>query len=78
MCVCGSGELKCGTEGESFSHTQNPALDSAPLQTPTLDPDRCFDEELAEACAPSHYNVSLLAYGPLAGGTLSGDLALQG
>ncbi|KAG1670970.1 hypothetical protein FOA52_014359 [Chlamydomonas sp. UWO 241] len=33
---------------------------------------RSFDEELAEACAPAAYNVHLLAYGPLAGGTLSG------
>lgn len=33
---------------------------------------RMFESDLAEACAPSHYNVGLLAYGPLAGGTLSG------
>lgn len=34
--------------------------------------DRCFEEETAEACSPLFGNVSLLAYGPLAGGTLSG------
>ncbi|KXZ51028.1 hypothetical protein GPECTOR_14g268 [Gonium pectorale] len=33
---------------------------------------RHFEEELAETCAPSAYNVGLLAYGVLAGGTLSG------
>lgn len=33
---------------------------------------RFFEEELAEACSPLHYNIHLLAYGPLAGGTLSG------
>ncbi|GLC33117.1 hypothetical protein PLESTB_000368700 [Pleodorina starrii] len=33
---------------------------------------RHFEEELAEACAPSAYNLGLLAYGVLAGGTLSG------
>ncbi|KAF5834586.1 aldo/keto reductase [Dunaliella salina] len=32
---------------------------------------RHFEEELAEACAPSHYNVSLLCYGALAGGALT-------
>ena len=32
--------------------------------------DRRFETELAEACA--HYKISLLPYGPLAGGTLSG------
>jgi hypothetical protein len=31
-----------------------------------------FEGELAEACAPSHYNIGLLAYGVLLGGTLSG------
>eukprot|EP00951_Prasinocladus_malaysianus_P019738 scaffold160122_cov44-Prasinocladus_malaysianus.AAC.1 len=33
---------------------------------------RAFETELAEACAPSHYNISLLPWSPLAGGTLSG------
>lgn len=33
--------------------------------------DRRFEGHLAEACAPSNYNLSLLPYGPLAGGTLS-------
>jgi len=32
---------------------------------------RHFEEELAEACAPSHHNISLLAYGVLAGGALT-------
>jgi aryl-alcohol dehydrogenase-like predicted oxidoreductase len=41
---------------------------------PTHPPPSCrfFEEELAEACSPLHYNIHLLAYGPLAGGTLSG------
>jgi aryl-alcohol dehydrogenase-like predicted oxidoreductase len=30
-----------------------------------------FETDLAEVCAPSHCNVSLLAYSPLAGGSLS-------
>ena len=34
---------------------------------------RSFEEDLAEACAPSNYNVGLLSYGPLAGGTLTGE-----
>ena len=38
---------------------------------------RNFEEELAEACAPSNCNVSLLAYGPLAGGTLTGKYMQQ-
>ncbi|KAF6257801.1 aldo/keto reductase [Scenedesmus sp. NREL 46B-D3] len=33
---------------------------------------RVFEGELAEACAPSNYNIGLLAYGVLAGGALSG------
>lgn len=33
---------------------------------------RSFESELAEACAPSNYNIGLLSYGVLAGGTLSG------
>ncbi|EOD26431.1 aldo/keto reductase [Emiliania huxleyi CCMP1516] len=33
---------------------------------------RTFESELAEACAPAHCNVSLLAYGVLNGGALSG------
>eukprot|EP01025_Chloroclados_australasicus_P044082 TRINITY_DN474_c1_g1_i1.p1 TRINITY_DN474_c1_g1~~TRINITY_DN474_c1_g1_i1.p1 ORF type:complete len:362 (-),score=26.31 TRINITY_DN474_c1_g1_i1:293-1378(-) len=33
---------------------------------------RNFERELAEVCSPRHYNVGLLAYGALAGGTLSG------
>ncbi|KAL4860207.1 Protein tas [Chlorella vulgaris] len=33
--------------------------------------DRRFEGELAEACAPHHYNLGLLPYGPLAGGTLT-------
>jgi aryl-alcohol dehydrogenase-like predicted oxidoreductase len=33
--------------------------------------DRTFETELAEACAPNHYNISLLPYSPLAGGALS-------
>jgi hypothetical protein len=32
---------------------------------------RHFESELAEACAPSNYNIGLLAYGALAGGALS-------
>eukprot|EP00798_Chlamydomonas_sp_ICE-L_P026123 gene26123-11842_t len=34
--------------------------------------DRCFEEETAEACAPRWGNLSLLAWGPLAGGVLTG------
>lgn len=34
--------------------------------------DRRFETELAEACSKRHYNMGLLPYGPLAGGTLSG------
>eukprot|EP00741_Cyanophora_paradoxa_P008688 tig00001368_g8411.t1 len=34
--------------------------------------DRRFESELAEACAPGNYNIGLLPYGPLAGGTLTG------
>jgi aryl-alcohol dehydrogenase-like predicted oxidoreductase len=33
---------------------------------------RVYEGELAEACAPSHYNIGLLSYGVLLGGTLSG------
>jgi len=33
--------------------------------------DRTFETELAEACAPNQYNISLLPYSPLAGGVLS-------
>ncbi|GBF87712.1 hypothetical protein Rsub_00423 [Raphidocelis subcapitata] len=33
---------------------------------------RSFEGDLAEACAPSHYNIGLCAYGVLAGGTLTG------
>ena len=33
---------------------------------------RTFETELAEACAPSHYNIGLLPWTPLAGGALSG------
>ena len=33
--------------------------------------DRRFESGLAEACAPSHCNLGLLPYGPLAGGTLT-------
>lgn len=33
---------------------------------------RSFEGELAEACAPSHYNISLLPYSILSGGFLSG------
>lgn len=33
---------------------------------------RSFEAELAEACAPSHYNISLLPYSILGGGSLSG------
>ncbi|KAG2450872.1 hypothetical protein HYH02_004705 [Chlamydomonas schloesseri] len=36
---------------------------------------RHFESELAETCAPSAYNLGLLAYGVLAGGTLSGKYA---
>eukprot|EP00798_Chlamydomonas_sp_ICE-L_P026132 gene26132-11852_t len=32
----------------------------------------CFEEETAEACAPRWGNLSLLAWGPLAGSTLTG------
>lgn len=31
-----------------------------------------FEYELAEACAPSYYNIGLLPWSPLAGGALSG------
>lgn len=34
--------------------------------------DRRFETELAEACSPSHYNIGLLPWSILAGGTLSG------
>ena len=34
--------------------------------------ERAFEQELAEACAPHHYNIGLLPYGILAGGTLTG------
>ena len=33
--------------------------------------DRRFEGNLAEACAPHHWNLGLLPYGPLAGGTLT-------
>lgn len=33
--------------------------------------DRRFESHLAEACAPHNYNIGLLPYGPLAGGTLT-------
>ena len=33
---------------------------------------RSFETELAEACAPSHYDIGLLPWTPLAGGALSG------
>ena len=33
---------------------------------------RSFETELAEACAPSHYNIGLLPWTPLGGGALSG------
>eukprot|EP01026_Neomeris_dumetosa_P030395 TRINITY_DN24332_c0_g1_i8.p1 TRINITY_DN24332_c0_g1~~TRINITY_DN24332_c0_g1_i8.p1 ORF type:complete len:183 (-),score=15.21 TRINITY_DN24332_c0_g1_i8:195-743(-) len=33
---------------------------------------RTFERELAEACSPRNFNVGLMAYGVLAGGTLSG------
>jgi len=33
---------------------------------------RTFETELAEACAPSHYNLGLLPWSPLAGGVLTG------
>ncbi|KAL4428585.1 hypothetical protein ABPG77_008897 [Micractinium sp. CCAP 211/92] len=33
--------------------------------------DRRFEGHLAEACAPFNYNLGLLPYGPLAGGTLT-------
>jgi aryl-alcohol dehydrogenase-like predicted oxidoreductase len=33
---------------------------------------RAFETELAEACAPSNFNVGLLPWTPLAGGALSG------
>jgi aryl-alcohol dehydrogenase-like predicted oxidoreductase len=49
------------------------------LVTPLLSPQndfspflRVYEGELAEACAPSNYNIGLLAYGVLLGGTLSG------
>ena len=32
-----------------------------------------FECDLAEACAPFHHNVGLLAYSPLAGGSLTGE-----
>ncbi len=34
--------------------------------------DRRFETELAEACAPHHYDVALLPYGVLGGGALTG------
>uniref|UniRef100_A0A7R9SV01 NADP-dependent oxidoreductase domain-containing protein n=1 Tax=Polyblepharides amylifera TaxID=1486889 RepID=A0A7R9SV01_9CHLO len=37
--------------------------------------DRRFESELAEACAPQNYNIGLIPYGCLAGGTLSGKYA---
>lgn len=33
---------------------------------------RSFETELAEACAPSNYNIGLLPWTPLAGGALTG------
>jgi len=33
---------------------------------------RTFETELAEACSPSHYNLGLLPWSPLAGGVLTG------
>ncbi|GAQ78229.1 aldo keto reductase [Klebsormidium nitens] len=33
---------------------------------------RSFETELAEACAPSHFNIGLLPWSPLAGGALTG------
>lgn len=31
-----------------------------------------YEQDMAEACAPHHHNVGLLAYSPLAGGALTG------
>eukprot|EP00168_Porphyra_purpurea_P002732 TRINITY_DN1317_c0_g1_i1.p1 TRINITY_DN1317_c0_g1~~TRINITY_DN1317_c0_g1_i1.p1 ORF type:complete len:378 (+),score=159.21 TRINITY_DN1317_c0_g1_i1:297-1430(+) len=39
--------------------------------------DRRFQSELAEACAPSNYNVGLLPWSPLAGGSLTGKYLLD-
>ncbi|KAG2494215.1 hypothetical protein HYH03_007571 [Edaphochlamys debaryana] len=39
---------------------------------------RMYEEELAETCAPSAYNLGLLAYGVLAGGTLTGKYGTDG
>ena len=36
---------------------------------------RSFEGELAEACAPSNFNIGLLPWSPLAGGMLSGKYA---
>jgi len=33
---------------------------------------RAFEDALAECCAPSHFNIGLLPWSPLAGGALSG------
>ena len=35
---------------------------------------RSFEDELAEACAPSHYNIGLLPWSPLAGGEEGGGI----
>eukprot|EP00164_Ancoracysta_twista_P007327 GFYU01010376.1.p1 GENE.GFYU01010376.1~~GFYU01010376.1.p1 ORF type:complete len:335 (-),score=70.01 GFYU01010376.1:432-1385(-) len=39
---------------------------------------RHFENALAESCAPWHYNVSLLAWSPLAGGALTGSYTPSG
>uniref|UniRef100_A0A7S0ZKV1 NADP-dependent oxidoreductase domain-containing protein n=1 Tax=Timspurckia oligopyrenoides TaxID=708627 RepID=A0A7S0ZKV1_9RHOD len=38
---------------------------------------RSFETELAEACAPHHYNIGLLPWSVLAGGALSGKYVLN-
>lgn len=37
-----------------------------------------FETDLAEACAPHNYNIGLLAYSPLAGGSLTGKYQTGG
>jgi len=37
-----------------------------------------FETDLAETCAPHHHNIGLLAYSPLAGGSLSGKYQKDG
>lgn len=50
----------------------DPRASPPPSARPGRPQDRRFESELAEACSDRHYNLGLLAYGSLNGGTLAG------